>query len=42
MLEKDIRPESLFDHFIHLSQQDIVKIFSPKKKRELNVLFVEY
>lgn len=35
MLEKDIRPESLFDHYIHLSQQDIVKIFSRKKKKRI-------
>lgn len=42
MLEKDIRPESLFDKYIDLSRQDIIKIFYRKKKRELNVLFVEY
>jgi 2-polyprenyl-3-methyl-5-hydroxy-6-metoxy-1,4-benzoquinol methylase len=35
MLEKDIRPEALFDRYINLSRQDIVKIFSKKKKERI-------
>lgn len=35
MLEKDIRPESLFDKYIDLSRQDIIKIFYRKKKERI-------